>query len=642
MRYTPYIELDPADPVVAGSMQTWTLTFTAGHGGIQPGGGIRITTDLRSGISRLQTDKPGEAGYVTSASSADVALKHYTATVMHPLSADLAVTRNRQMSTNVYVVDVIVAGSAALPEGETITVVIGDRTAGGPGCVAPTLAGEHRFWVFVKDGQTVSSAALLNEVHFQSAKATGILAEGPFQHMSGNPAIQVLPGPVTGMTAALPPQIEPDADTPVHVVRYDEFDNPVRIDRVPVQVSDKGIVSPGGDLAVTAAPGGANGRYLAVQVAEAAGALTARSNAGRLASAGDGEYRVFFGDIHGHTLVSDGSWGDPDDYFRYGREVAGLDFCALTDHDFGVAYRGTGAWESVQRAVARHHDPGRFVTLLAYESTHCIRAGSGIKAGHKNIYFPGDTGCMVNTSPYFGSERNEIHGRTLEELYAGLEDSGAIVANHQNVNTDWSFSHPMLRLVEIYSKWGCSEYPDCPDQVRNMKPESAVHSGLARGHQVGFVAGSDTHIAQPANRTEADPATRSVPRPGGLTAVLATELTREAVFEAMMSRRTYATTGARILLEVTANDQPMGHTFDAVPDSVALRVTAVGADTVKTVSVIKNNEDVHEEHSDGDRVSFEWRDSDPAPGDYYYVRAEQQDGHRAWSSPVWTSPAEVR
>jgi hypothetical protein len=282
------------------------------------------------------------------------------------------------------------------------------------------------------------------------------------------------------------------------------------------------------------------------------------------------------------------------------------------------------------------------VTILAYESTHCIRAEGGAKAGHKNIYFPGAAGCMVNTSPYFGSERNEVHGRTLEELYAGLEGSGAIVTNHQNVNTDWSFSHPMLRLVEIYSKWGCSEFSDCPDQVRNMKPESAVQSGLARGHQVGFIAGSDTHIAQPANRTESDPATRSVSRPGGLTAVLATELTRPAIFEAMMSRRTYATSGARILLDVTANGQPMGHVFDAVPGNVALRITAVGADTVKTVSVIKNNAVVHEEHPDGDRVTCEWVDPSPAPGHFYYVRVQQENGHRAWSSPVWTSPMQVR
>ena len=87
----------------------------------------------------------------------------------------------------------------------------------------------------------------------------------------------------------------------------------------------------------------------------------------------------------------------------------------------------------------------------------------------------------------------------------------------------------------------------------------------------------------------------------------------------------------------------MGHIFDAVPGHVALRVVTVGTAKIESVSLIKTNQVVHEEHPDGDRVICEWEDIGPAPGDFYYVRVQQQqNGHRAWSSPIWTSTTPPR
>ena len=41
---------------------------------------------------------------------------------------------------------------------------------------------------------------------------------------------------------------------------------------------------------------------------------------------------LVWADLHGHSNLSDGT-GTPDDYYRYARDVAGLDVAALTDHD---------------------------------------------------------------------------------------------------------------------------------------------------------------------------------------------------------------------------------------------------------------------------------------------------------------------
>ena len=45
-------------------------------------------------------------------------------------------------------------------------------------------------------------------------------------------------------------------------------------------------------------------------------------------------YHIYFGDIHGHSSLSDGS-PDIDAYYKDIRDREKLDFCALTDHDHG-------------------------------------------------------------------------------------------------------------------------------------------------------------------------------------------------------------------------------------------------------------------------------------------------------------------
>ncbi len=48
------------------------------------------------------------------------------------------------------------------------------------------------------------------------------------------------------------------------------------------------------------------------------------------------QYRVSWGDMHGHTALSDGK-GTLDEYFTHARDVAKLDFVVVSDHDFGNA-----------------------------------------------------------------------------------------------------------------------------------------------------------------------------------------------------------------------------------------------------------------------------------------------------------------
>ena len=46
--------------------------------------------------------------------------------------------------------------------------------------------------------------------------------------------------------------------------------------------------------------------------------------------------QVFFGNSHSHTALSDGC-GTPAKAYDHARDVAGLDYLAITEHDFGRA-----------------------------------------------------------------------------------------------------------------------------------------------------------------------------------------------------------------------------------------------------------------------------------------------------------------
>ncbi|MDI6740114.1 MAG: hypothetical protein QME74_07100, partial [Candidatus Edwardsbacteria bacterium] len=43
----------------------------------------------------------------------------------------------------------------------------------------------------------------------------------------------------------------------------------------------------------------------------------------------------YYGELHGHTNLSDG-YGTVGHYFRYARDTSGLEFTAVTDHDYSL------------------------------------------------------------------------------------------------------------------------------------------------------------------------------------------------------------------------------------------------------------------------------------------------------------------
>ncbi len=348
--------------------------------------------------------------------------------------------------------------------------------------------------------------------------------------------------------------------------------------------------------------------------------------------------QVYWGDLHSHARRSFDATGDLP--FHYARDVARLDFYALTDHVEGLSDE---MWQEMRLATQDWYDPGRFATILGYEATFPA------PWAHHNVYFRDD-----------GDVRIGRHNGTVQDLWQQLVAGQAMtIPHHTGVrfspkasnlpggtgpNIDWQYANDTFRrVVEVYSGHGLCEYydPDHPLAYQHCDfslNDSAVgphyvQEGWLTGQRMGTICSSDNHQAQPGRRQT------------GLAAVWAPALTRSGVFDSIHNRQTYGTTGARILLKVWVNDTFMGQET-ASGNGVSVRVWAVGTGEIAWVEILRGDLDaqrfdvVYRREPHADSLDLTWDDPHPVANALYYVRLRQKEpiaGRvvQAWSSPVW-------
>ena len=343
-----------------------------------------------------------------------------------------------------------------------------------------------------------------------------------------------------------------------------------------------------------------------------------------------GGHRIAWGDLHGHSAMSDGT-GTFEDYFTYARDVAALDVVALTDHDhWGMEPLALNPdfWAEMQVQVGEFYSPGEFVTVLGYEWTSWSQ-------GHRHVlYFESEGEVLSSVDPSY---------ETPAQLWAGLRGRPAVTVAHHSaggpIPTNWQFApDPELEPVtEIVSVHGSSEALDSPGVIYSPLPGNFVRDVLDRGIQFGFVGSGDSHDGHPGMAHLAS-------NSGGLAAFLTSDLTRQGVLEALRSRRVYATNGPRIILDSRLEGRAMGEELDLSnlegesigSKSGNLQIVVVAPGTLDRVDVIRSGQVHFSVPCDGRReCSFTRRLDNLETGEYVYARAVQTDGGAAWSSPYY-------
>lgn len=339
------------------------------------------------------------------------------------------------------------------------------------------------------------------------------------------------------------------------------------------------------------------------------------------------EYNVYFGDIHGHSNLSDGR-PDVDEYFIGLRDRAKLDFGALTDHDHGgVGSKELwdGKWELIKQKVKEYNEPGKFTTILAYERDSYPWYNNMV------VYYDNYEGELLR-----GEHPGEL---TRDELRSYLAREDLILVPHDTCTlfsgTDFLAMEleDMTPLIQVCSRDNYSER-----RVLELIFDSDMEGGhwqdaLKRGARMGCIACSDDHAGNAGLIVEEYGYPMKYP---GLTGVWAKENTLPAIFEALKARRCYGFMGGRITLDFRINGHYMGEEFAVSPDADLEIYYNIEADgEVDTVTLVKNCRDYIIFQGKKTQLVYDYRRE--LETDCYYVRVKLKDGRYAWSSPIWVN-----
>lgn len=346
--------------------------------------------------------------------------------------------------------------------------------------------------------------------------------------------------------------------------------------------------------------------------------------------------RLFFGDIHTHTLDCDGT-NDILEHFQYGPRVAGLDFGAVSPHAEYFGHKD--AWQRCINETTRANIPGEFVTFYGYEW-----AGQG----HVNAYFlkPDEVelvysskrlGARSPDTPAFRKASN-TEPDFLQTLGSLSQPVFAVAHCHTVYAKDTDVS--IIWLDEIYS---------CHKMDRG-KREKRLRDNLEKGLRLGVVAGSDMHrlsmghlCKEPGKIWPQGGAENVQFQTAGLQATFSPELTREGLYQGMKARHTYGTSGARIVLLFRCGKNLMGSEIVLEANTNPVFEAEVGGTApISELALCRFDgkswtELLKEAQGRTDLCQASWKDEDFGRKGIYYVRVTQNDGEQAWSSPIWLS-----
>lgn len=377
-----------------------------------------------------------------------------------------------------------------LRKGDTITLTLGDSSEGSPG---------WRMQTFLES--TFEIRVLVDRY------ATYVYEMAP-----NPPTFRIAPGEPVKLVAVAPTLVRPKEKIAVRVKLEDAWGNPIARAK---KHTHPGLPEPG---------------CYTFPVCDLESGLTTETNP--ILVREKDAYGRYWADIHGQSEETIGT-NSIDDYFRFGRDLGFLDICGHQGNDFQIT---DAFWRKIQETTKSFNEPGRFVAFPGWEWS-----GNTGLGGDRNVFYRNEGGLISRSSRALLSESEAADpcSETVEELFDRLEPlrpDVMLVAHVGGRFADLERHREGLEpAVEVHSAWGTFEW--------------MLDDAFRRGYRVAVVANSDGHKGRPG---ASYPGASTFGSYGGLTCVLAERLDRDSVWDAYQARRVYATTGARIALDVTA------------------------------------------------------------------------------------------
>ncbi|MFZ5556541.1 MAG: hypothetical protein ACOZDY_07450 [Pseudomonadota bacterium] len=524
--------------LVAGQWTEIVLDYEVGASGMADGAWFKATFKFYSDWALFQTTDPAGANYVSAEYHAGPLVPGQSPATVQSLKVRFDQKGHERPFQKAVIVDTV---DGYVKAGDHIVIRLGDRRFGGAGTRVQTFVEEgFRFRCYVDPLGSSRFAAVPGDIKFDivpGPPAQLVMAGSRLMRAGGVLNLRLRAEDDWGNTCwnrRLACQVHATLDGKV------VYDRTVALKEqgwAVAELTDLPLDKPG-ELAVTA--------RLADHPFVAPTTFYVTVDA-KLAVP-----RVFYCDLHVH---SDDTIGTNSTTYNltYGRDVSGLDVLAFAHNDFNIT---TARWNKTVELIEEISKDGSFV---AYPGTEWC--GSSCAGGDHNVVF------LHGKTPEFPFLKDGTHVRSfewnedmgasssiepgawpLEELWAAYahDPEGHLLIPHvggRRCVMDWHY--PKLeKLVEIGSSWGHFGwlYEDC----------------MRRGYKIGASMAGDEHRGRCGGGV---PGTAVFGTKGGVTGVLAPELSRKAIGQALRARHTWATTGERTVALAWCGGHVQGDEF---------------------------------------------------------------------------------
>ena len=512
--------ITPTGEFEAGSFASITLTYTAGYFGIDDTGSLKIVQRFASDAGRPQFNDPKGWNYVTAEASngAVLELRYEQKGNIRPWDRTLLIRVQRGF----------------LREGDTITVRLGDTRGGSPGLRMQTFH-EPTFEFKV----LVDAFAAYNYVELPVQPVVAIVAGPPVLYKAILPTVRR-----AGQTFSLGFKGEDKWGNPSHLVDGTfglRANVPVAGLPASIEARRGGFAHRIGGLSVNATG------ELHVEVLDASGHTVCVSNPLRIVA--DSALLPYWADLHGQSEETIGT-NSARELIEFARDRAFLDAMSHQGNDFQIT---TPFWEELNRLTAEYNRDGGFIIFPGYEWS-----GNTGLGGDRNVLFMREGRQIRRSHHALVEDLSDLatDANSSDDLFRVLKDEDCVVFAHIGGRyADIRMSHDarIERSVEVHSDWGTFEW--------------LIEDALEQGYRVGIVANSDGHKGR---HGASHPGASLFGAYGGLTCLLAPELSRRGLFDAMRRRHHYATTGCRMILDTRVAFDSDAELFEQDPNLGAI------------------------------------------------------------------------
>lgn len=515
--------------LTAGQWTELIVEYIVGASGLADGAWIKGTFKFYSDWALFQTSDPRQDNYVSAEYVPGDLHPGQTPPTVQSLAVRFDQKGHERPFQKAIIIDVV---DGYMNPGDKIVVRIGDRRWGSQGTRVQTFVEENFLMRWYIDPVGTSR----------------------FAPIEPDIAFSIKPGPIAKVKPTSSRVVRPGVPFPIHIHTEDAWGNATTdISGLEARISlgswnqQLPFPSQGWTVVDVSTTLPTDGDFvLSVSVTNSAGSVLSTTTDYVTADSSLPVPRILFADLHVHSDDTVGT-NSTSYNFSYAQKIAGLDVVGYTANDFNITKK---KWNSTLDIIKKINSKGEFVVFPGTEW-----CGNSAAGGDHNVVFLEDPEV---SAPEFPFDKNGNVARSFEwnedgpaELVPGawpLDEVYATYAHSPEKNLliphvggrrcNLAWHHPKLeRLLEIGSAWGLFEW--------------LLRDAVQRGWKMGVSANSNEHRGRCGGGV---PGTAVFGTKGGLTGVLSETLERPDVAKALRARRTFATTGERLVAIVATKD----------------------------------------------------------------------------------------